>query len=634
MIKKKQAPTPEPVRDLEAEEAERKVVEMMGPAWRDKPMSEKPKQEPNPDPVEEPGSDIEELNKQLAEQIESSQPVGVDRAEDELELPSDQPSDQAEPPKHADPIDAMLKTDNDDRKFDGPAPVIMKKSFWDKIVDGYYRWWDNRVARYITLGVILLIIGLVIGVKGIRTAAMNLVGFRGSVAVTAVDGANYMPLKNARLIVDGREIKTNDKGKARLMDVRLGNQTAVVKKAGFADHTQKLQIGFRVSDLGDVTMKPTGRQMSYKFVDFLTGKPVTGVELSSGDASAIANDKGEAVITLAPGSDSPIKAEKTSYRTEKLELPDDDAKKVEVKLVPASKISYVKDEGGRLDIFSKYIDGQDDKRILEGTGLEIKERISILANSSSQYVAVESTRDDLKNPDGYLLSALTIVTTDSEAKTTIEHAEDIELLGWQGDTLLYKQVVAGTSARNPERQKVMAYDAKNDKRFTVASANDFLGVYLINDRVYHVSAPAGLVQSNIDGTGKKTIKEGEVWSVSRPGYGLLRLQLTDAWFDYRIGQANVETAKATVEQVRLYVSTPDGKLSAWARGDVQSPLSIHTVAAGKDKVLVEGSAAHQPVRWLNNKVVLYRAVANQSVEYFVVNVDGGEAALVADSVAG
>lgn len=511
------------------------------------------------------------------------------------------------------------------------APVVMKMSFRGRVKEAYFRWWDNRTKRYITLATIAVIIGVIIGVPTVRYTLMNLVGIRASVSVTALDRTTLMPLEHVVLQAGAMQAKTGEDGKAKLLGVKLGRQTVTVRKAGFADVTKQITFGMRTVDLGEVEMKATGLQYSVTFTDFLSGKPIGAVDVTSGEASAKSDKKGLAVITLPTnGGDDVLTVTKTGYRTESLKVSADKTT-LTTTLVPAQKEVFVEKSDGVYSVFKMDIDGTHRQELLVGTGLETPD-ITLSVDPAGKRAALVSTRDEKRNADGYLLQALTLIDISTGASETIEHAEDIDVVGWQGATLVYQQTVAGASAANPSRQKLIAYDYEAAKRYQIAAANSFIDEVLFGGNLYYIvsstdpSVNGGLVRAGLDGSGKKTLYNDTLWAMNRIDYKTLRLQLPDTWHSYVLGSSSVDTSAATMPTTaREYLDSPDGKLSVW-RDMLQggASITVYDVASGKDTSISTSAPVHRITRWVGSRVVIYQTVSGNTVTDWAVSLDGGE----------
>lgn len=627
--------------------AEEHVVELMGPPQRldgsKPPEAEKAKPAAPPASPDATASapeiDINELNKKLQAQVEGEQAIMPEADIDMNTPPSDfdltNPTNEISLDKA---VDDIMRTDAD--KALPPAaedidlpPVVMKASFFERIKQAYFKWWDNRVLRFITFGILLILIGLLVFVPTVRNTVFNTLGVRTSVSVTAIDKSTSLPLKNVVLSADNVTTKTNNDGYAKLQGVKLGDQQVKLHKAGFADFKKTMKLGMRTTDLGDIELKAVGTQYTFVLSDFFSGKSIKDVGVASGEATTTSDKTGTALLTVAPSDDEKVAVviKKQGYRTEKFDFAAEATQPTKLKLVPSQKEVFISKESGKYDLYKMDLDGQNKKVLLAGTGLETA-AVNVIVDPAGKRAALVSTRDDKRNKDGYLLSALTIVDIDSGESEVIEHAEQIMLLGWSGTTLVYQQTVAGASAANASRNKITSYEYTDSKRLQIANANYFNGSFLNGTQVYYVvssidpSAKGGLIRSNVDATSKKTLHEGEVWQLYRADYKTLKFQTPDKWYEYKMGNAAaVESTPPANYNARKYMDSPDGKYSVWVDDrDANGALMEYNVADGKERQVTLQKGMIETMRWVNERVVVYRTINGTQVDEHAISLDGGE----------
>ncbi len=626
--------------------AEEHVVELMGPPQRldgsKPPETEKPIPPAPAVPSEPAGSapevDINELNKQLQAQVEGEQ-EGLPDADIDMNAPPSGFDTSVDPDTTLEKaVDDIVRTDADNAlppEADAlaPPPVVMKASFRERLKQAYFNWWDNRVLRYITLSILLAVIAVVIFVPVVRNTVLNAIGVRTSVSVTAIDASTTLPLKNVLLSAGDVTAKTNSEGYANLKGVALGSQEVKLHKAGFADVKKSMKLGMRTTDLGNIELKAVGTQYTLVFEDYFSGKPINEVDVTSGEATTKSGTTGTAILTIAPNDDEKVSVviEKQGYRTEKLDIAAEATKLTKLKLVPAQKEVFISKESGKYDLYKMDLDGQNKKVLLAGTGLETP-ALNVIVDPAGKRAALVSTRDDKRNKDGYLLSALTIIDIDSGESEVIEHAEQITMLGWSGTTLVYQQTIAGASAANANRNKITSYEYTDSKRIQVANANYFNGSVLNGNTVYYVvssidaSVKGGLVRSNIDATNKKTLHEGEVWQLYRADYKTLKFQTPDKWYEYKMSNnAATESTPPATYNARKYMDSPDGKLSVWVDDrDASGALMEYSVADGKERQVTLQKGMVEVMRWVNGRVVIYRTINGTQVDEYAISLDGGE----------
>ncbi len=199
-------PTPTPGRPDDDRQAEQHVSELMGPpqqidgthSYEDTPMTvptSLPKPTvPPPDEIVPPDSTPDPLpSPEETAQAPSTEPADIENLSAASEETLFVPPVPAVADEIAAPTPEALGTNHTE------APVVMKLSWWGRAKEAYFRWWDNRTKRYITLAIIAVILGVIIGIPMIRYTLLNLVGVRTSVSVTALDQTTLMPLEHVVL---------------------------------------------------------------------------------------------------------------------------------------------------------------------------------------------------------------------------------------------------------------------------------------------------------------------------------------------------------------------------------------------------------------------------------------------------
>lgn len=597
-------------------------------------------------PVEQPPADTEAADAPV-ENAEQTETEPVPAAEPASASPAPEPA--AEPPaamtaqedKATDAaVDDIMRSDAEAvLPEENQEAVVMKSSFAERCKNAWLDWWGNPWKRYGTLIVAAIVVAVLLFVAPVRAAVLNAFGVRSSLLVHVFDGASNLPLQNAVVEVDGKTAKTNADGEVKITGIHLGVQDVAIRKLAFATVNEKVKFGVRIIELNDITLKPVGTQLTYVFTDYLSGKPVQGVAVKSGESTAQSDKNGKAVITLEPNDtqDATITASKDGYRTDELKAPADPSAATQYKLVPGAHAIFVSKQSGKYDVYKMYVDGKDKSVLLAGTGLETQPPV-VLPSPDGKKVAVTSTRDDKRNKDGYLLTTLNIVDVTSGEPTTLEHAEQVTLIGWQGNTLVYSQTVAGASAANPNRQKIIAYDLAANKRFQLANANYFVGQQLIGNTLYYAvsstdpNAKTTFGYVDIDGSGQKRLYSGQVWTLVRTEYNVMKLQTPDKWYQYTVGaSAVVSTTPPGEDASRFYVDNPDAKKSVRVEArDANGILQVRDLSTGTEREVTKQKNMQAPLYWLNDSSVVYRVAGADEVADYAVNIQGGQAKKIAD----
>lgn len=302
--------------NLDRLQEEEHVKEIMGPAdphRANMPMPPEPEAIPEPSQTETPS---------VGSMVESEPKDTLDEPDELPEEPNEVPAPlpQTEDKATDTAIDDIVHNDADAALPDQPKgeAVVMKASLRDRCKNMWLNWWGNPWKRYGTIAVLAILLAVITFVAPIRAMVLNTVGVRSSVMVQVYDGATNLPLENAVVQVDNKSAKTDANGQAKVTGIHLGTQTVKISKLAFATTTKQVKFGMRIIDLGNVTLKSVGAQLTYVFTDYLSGKPIAGVALTSGEATAKSDSAGKAVITLQPDSvkGSTITVSKDGYRTQ------------------------------------------------------------------------------------------------------------------------------------------------------------------------------------------------------------------------------------------------------------------------------------------------------------------------------
>ncbi len=500
-------------------------------------------------------------------------------------------------------------------------------------------WWRNPKKRYITIGSILGLLLLLAIVPATRAFLLNVVGVRTRVIVTVVDKGTALPMERAVVSVAGKTAKTDEAGRVELKRVRLGAQKLSVEKPGFAPYHKKVYLGVRVTDFGDVSLRPVGAQLSYVVTDFLSGKPIKDAEFISGQATTKSDEKGKALLTLesSQATGASVSVEAKGYRTEKLAAQQNAKATTALKLVPSAKAVYVSKKSGRYDVYKKYIDGKNEQVLLLGTGLE-NQSMRALVSPENTYVAVVSSREEKRNSQGYLLSTLTLVDIASGEAQTVAQAEQMTLLGWVDQMIVFQETSVGASAANPNRQKIFSYNTVTGDKKQLASANYF-NDYLVQgkDIYYTVSATDAaaretFVKVGADGTNRKPHYASDVWSLIRVDYKNFRLQTPAKWFNFNTDTVKLaESVPPNELSSRVYTDSQDGARSAWIdQRDNTGVVTMYEVGSGTDRQIASIKNAQGIVGWLNEQVLIVRVANYSEVADYAVSLQGGAPVKVAD----
>lgn len=636
------------------EELNHKIEAIMGPT----PTGEKPTEDVEvPDQYKKPladkqgsAGDTPPLPKATPEGVSDTPPPKAKPVAPEPQKPQpaeviepDEPETDAETNAVVDEIaavegDQLLEAE--DKELE-EAFTNKPKSFGQKIKGFFKSWWDNPKARWGTISGILATLIILGAVPFTRYFILNTLGVRTQASVIVLDNSTQQPLKNVHVKIGETEGVTDSDGKATLQKLKLGSNTIDVERIAFAPVNKTLTLGLGSNPLGDYKLTPVGVQYTFNVHDFLSDKTIAKAEATSGEASAFSDQNGKLVLTLEKTDDQDvnIKITATGYRTEVRNIAAATKDTQDLAMVPARKQVFVSKRSGKYDVYTIDVDGKNEKLVLNGTGSE-RDDMVLVTNPNTSITALVSTRGNIHNSDGFLMSKLTLIDLDSEKTTTVDTSERIQIIGWSGDRLIYVAETAGTSATNPKRNRLVSYDVAKKSSIELATANYFNDVLLVNDVIYY--APSSAFQNGLDvslfkvdpdGNNRFPIVDKEVWNIFRVDYDHLAIAAQKDWYNYVIGSQKLTKADEPPAnpKTRVYINSPDKQHSLWVDNrDGKGVLISYNVNDQKDTVLKTQSGLKYPVLWVNDSTVIYRINTDQETADYVLNIDGGQPRKITD----
>jgi hypothetical protein len=579
----------------------------------------------------------EEPDEPADEQISEPADKQPDESPETLEPPADDPvTDEAVDDIVAKEGDDLLAAD--DEKIAAAFAPPQQTGLAGKLRHFFSSWWGSPTARKATLAGLVIVTAALLTVPTTRYLFLNSAGVRASASLTIVDGSTLQPLKNVQVKLGQATAQTDGEGQVRLEKLKLGRNELSIEKRAFAPVIRTVVVGWGSNPMGEMDLTPVGSQYTFKTTDFLSGKPIAKAEATSGEASAVSDDEGKLVLTVDVTDRDEIQVAITAdtYRTEQLVINLNDKAEKAVKMVPARKHAFVSKRSGKFDLYKIDIDGQNEQLVLSGTGSE-QEDMVLVHHPTEEVAAFVSTRGNERNRDGFLLSTLTFVELDDKGETVrVAQSERIQLVDWAGDRLIYVQIASGASASDPNRHRLMSYDYKADEAKELAASNYFNDVMVAGNQVYY--APSAAFQQpgqtsfsriDADGNNHRTMLESEVWNIFRTSYDRLSLSVQREWYEHEIG-SNDEPQKAqgppAVLRSRIYLDSPDKKRSLWVDSrDGKGVLLAFDLEEQTDEVLRSQSGLRYPIRWLTEKVVIYRVNSGDETADYAMSLDGPSA---------
>lgn len=533
-----------------------------------------------------------------------------------------------------------------------------KTGLKNKLKAIFNRWWHNKPARYATLGGLAVIIVGLLAFPTTRYFMLNTLSVRSRASLTVLDDSTSLPLKNVTVSLGGQTAQSDENGNVNLYHVKLGRSDLVINKLAFASQSHNLVVGWGSNPLGSYNLHPVGTQFAFTVRDFLSDKPIAkaqaesanagnplaGAALADNESSIQANaqsdDKGKILLTVdKPGDQLAVTIKAQGYRDETITIKTADKNDRVVKLVPARKELFISKRSGKYDLYTIDLDGKNEKLILPGTGNE-QDNMALIPHPTAEVAAYISTRDNVRNNDGFLLSTLNLVDVKTGQLTKLTQSERIQAIDWIGNRLIYVAIAAGASAANPRRERLVAYDYQTNSSTELAATNYFNDVLVANGYVYYATSSSyqngnniGFFRINPSGTTKTRLLNQEVWNIFRTSYDVLNLSVKQQWYSYRLSSNTVTKANGAppVLRSRIYLDNPIDKNSLWVDNrDGKGVLLLYDLTHQKDKILKSQSGLQYPLRWINATTLIYRIHTDQESADYAMSTLGGEPRKLSD----
>ncbi|MEK7059631.1 MAG: hypothetical protein AAB971_02655 [Patescibacteria group bacterium] len=278
------------------------------------------------------------------------------------------------------------------------------------------------------------------------------------VTIVVLDSKTASPVSGAEVKLDGKPVKTDAYGKARLK-AAIGPHSLTVTKQYYKTTATSYFVGFKAAPAPtNIRLIATGRLVPVIVLNKITGKPMVGAEIRVLGTTAKTNAKGQAVVALPTKSDtSEAQIRLSGYNDTKvtIQITSSFVKANSFEITPSGHIYFLSNLSGKLDVVKTNLDGSGRKVVLEGTGREDSTSTSLLASRDWRFLVLKARRDGA-------LPALYLIDTNTDKVTQFDNSDsEFDLIGWYGHSFIYDLSRKSLSYHQPGRQILKSYDADN-----------------------------------------------------------------------------------------------------------------------------------------------------------------------------
>ncbi len=596
--------------------------------------------------------EAENLKNDETERIDDATNLDLDKEKTVGEAidESEQESDAFKPDPEVDAaVDDIVRTESDEAIAEADAKIAAinekksKVSFRQKIKNGFVAWWVNPPTRYGTIAALIILFFVIILLPNTRYSILNIAGVRVRSSMTVVDSQTRLPLKNINVQLQNKVGSTDEEGKIFFEDLKQGKSELTISKRGYSDTKEQIVLGWGSNPLGEQEIIATGEQFTFVLSDWKSGSAIINAEASSGENSAKADDTGKIILTVGEENISNVEVTITAenYRNEIFTSEELTGEFIDVKLVPSKKHSFVSNRNGNYDLYTVDVDGQNEKIILPATGKE-REVPIVNPHATKDIIAYTSSREGEENSEGFILDGLFIVDSKTGEEKRIARSEQLQVIGWSGDRLVYLQVVEGTSRGNDERSKLVSYNLVTGEKDDLASANYFNDVELVGDTLYYAVSSFAVPESKakmytvkVDGKDNEKLIDLQVWNIFRTSFDKLLFSAVDQkWFVQNGVTPIEEVAQQSSPQSLHFINSPDGKRTVWVEiRDGKGVLLKSSTEEFNEEQVISMPGLYDAMYWSDNSTVIFRVISNDETADYVINLDGGEMQKITDVTA-
>ncbi len=546
-------------------------------------------------------------------------------------------------------VDDIVRSESDetiaetDAKLAALQEIKEKKTFVQKIKGGFRAWWENRPARYGVLAGLVVLFIVISLLPVTRYAVLNFFGVRVGSSMTIVDGQTRLPLKNINVQLQNKSASTDEDGQVSFSDLKLGKSNLAIVKRGYAEDKRVIVLGWGSNPIGEQSLVATGEQFTFVLTDWKSGAVVSDAEATSGENSAKSDENGKIVLTVGEENIANVEIIITAkgYRKETFNSEALNGTELQVKMVPGKKHAFVSNRSGDYDLYTIDVDAKNEKLLLEATGKE-REVPVVVPNPMRNVIAFVSSRGGEVNKDGFILDGLYIVDAVTGENERIARSEQLQVIGWSGDKIIFLQVVEGTSQGNSERSKLVSYDYVTRERKDLAASNYFNDVELIGTKLYYGVSSYAVPESqaklyivDVDGQNKLKLVDKQVWTIFRTAYDTLLFSAVDQkWFKLTGDKPIEEVSQQPAPLALNFVDSPDGKRTVWVEvRDGKGVLLKSETGEFKEEQVMTMPGLNDVLYWANDSTVVFRVISNEETADYILNLDGGEMQKIIDVTA-
>jgi hypothetical protein len=238
-------------------------------------------------------------------------------------------------------------------------------------------------------------------------------------------------------------------------------------------------------------------------------------------------------------------------------------------------------------------------------------------------------------------TVIPFIDLEQGTSVTVDHAQQLQLVDWLAGRLIYRSTIAGASASNAQRNRLIAYNYATNARVQLATANQFNTVISADGYIYYAAsstdpgATLGLFRVKPDSSGRERLSDQEVWTGLHTDVKTLSLQTPEGWIQYDLATKKTQKIATPPTFTSLFFAPdPKGMHLSWVdTRDGKAGLIVKAVSNDSVKTLAVQPGLAYPIRWLTDDILVYRAVTSSESADYAVSLSGGAPRKISDVTA-
>lgn len=489
-------------------------------------------------------------------------------------------------------------------------------------------------------GAIILVILIVLAIPYSRWFTLNLFGFRSTMQFKVLETQEKSPISNVSILLDGEYFTTTDtEGHAQFENVKLGKHSVTVQKNGYSKEQIVIKNDIDGSET-DLAIKSVGIKVNLDVRNWLTNEPVGGATVSLGKDTVSSDKNGRASIIVPPESSAKtvLQIAAPGHRTQSVPVTLSVESK-EVALVSDVKNFFISRREGKYDIYSSYVDGSSQQRLIEATGKEDLDLMQLTLHRGNRFGILVANREG-KIVNGRVVAGIYVIDTTTASIRKIDEGSDVRLLEWGDDVLVYQKTSTTLNYDDPAFTQLYSFNPLNNKQRQIAQANYFSVSLVAQNKLFYAAADgyreeanSALTSIDLSNNAQKTYLEGKLpTSLSRSNFDTLTMQANDNnYYSIQVKAGSTRQIDRRVDVPLRYALSPSGQQTVWIeKRDGQGTVLTRSVSRDDTRVVAKLSGLINPSRFITDRYIVARVVTTTETADYLIDLPTGKTAKIAD----